>query len=106
MRMSDWSSDVCSADLTQSTSQHTQTSCWNLPGRIAGLRQPGSAAAGCQPAPPFLAFATLLCVGSFVGPAPLGPCQRKDRHSVVSGKSVSVRLDPGGPLIIPKTNTT
>src|SRR3546814_13524333 len=31
-------------------------------------------------------------------------CDSADRKDVVSGKSVSVRVDPGGPLIIKKKN--
>src|SRR3546814_20695023 len=100
MRISDWSSDVCSSDL-----------------------QGGSA--GIQPGLVDCAATLLLGVGSgsvngFFGVA-LGFCAggigafrirrlrdrvRADRKRVVSGKSVSVRVDLGGRRIIKKKQQT
>src|SRR3546814_13839566 len=101
MRISDWSSDVCSSDL-----------------RVAELRRPG--------------FVVLLVRGGIAGGPPvdhrlqIGVVVQRllqrvelqevavavdlalaglDRKSVVSGKSVSVRVDLGGRRIINKKNS-
>src|SRR3546814_12433769 len=90
MRISDWSSDVCSSDLLRETaaaiglSRSAQLYRVELP---LALR---SILAGVQ-------TAAVINVGT----ATLG-----DRKSVVSGKSVSVRVDRGGRRIIKKNNTT
>src|SRR3546814_13645181 len=87
MRISDWSSDVCSSDLTPATSQEAPLKRENW-GRSASL-------------PP---------VHSEFIPTILPPIKcifrrfRLDRKSVVSGKSVSVRVDLGGRCIIKKTH--
>src|SRR3546814_10819236 len=70
MRISDWSSDVCSSDLSAT------------PGKSP--RHERVARGAFMPSPP-------------VSPAPHLPL---DRKSVVSGKSVSVRVDLGGRRII------
>src|SRR3546814_14663229 len=90
MRISDWSSDVCSSDLPRSTAfRSTVSTCSHPP----------------YPRPP--------C------PHPPGNEERQarrprtpdasrprgDRKSVVSGQSVSVRVDPGGRRIIKKKTT-
>src|SRR3546814_16932642 len=82
MRISDWSSDVCSSDLL-------------LPDRADGR---GGAAhqAAVRPA---------LCRGGGDrrrADDALCAVRRQDRKSVVSGKSVSVRVDLGGRRIIKK----
>src|SRR3546814_10540429 len=90
MRISDWSSDVCSSDLCQpsviisAASSHTIRSCH--PGFMRGL-----------PALP-AAAASRRCRGAPATPAPV------DRKSAVEGKSVSVRVDLGGRRIIKKKN--
>src|SRR3546814_14278306 len=77
MRISDWSSDVCSSDL--SVSQLSTAAIWrphatqNIVFRLSG--------------------ATLLPGAGF---------RDLDRKSVVKGKSVSVRVDLGGRRIIKK----
>src|SRR3546814_17959543 len=94
MRISDWSSDVCSSDL-----------------RIVGVRRGSVVVHGADMDRWTLAegdrlilrvdAATLLTwreQGRFrIG---IG----RDRKSVVSGKRVSVRVDPGGSSIIKKKN--
>src|SRR3546814_7705036 len=74
MRISDWSSDVCSSDLgAKIESKHGRPSFLHTHARPRGRAQ---------------------------GDPRLGA----DRKSVVSGKSVSVRVDLGGRRIIKKNN--
>src|SRR3546814_11582899 len=81
MRISDWSSDVCSSDLRD----HHR--CRPLQrGSRAGVRAVPDSAAAPEPA----------------GRKPVG---RRDRKSVESGKSVSVRVDLGGCRIIKKNKS-
>src|SRR3546814_11809498 len=75
MRISDWSSDVCSSDLVKRT-------------RTSGILL-------------ILAAASLLLAACDDG---ANQPSAADRKSVVSGKSVSVRVDLGGRRII-KTKT-
>src|SRR3546814_21105315 len=105
MRISDWSSDVCSADLP----------CRSLgaaprPGCGAAL----PAARAPRPADRHLAAAVPRLVGDRAGRCGGQPRsimaalsllrrrRRPDRKSVVEGKSVSVRVDVGGRRIIKK----
>src|SRR3546814_12693587 len=86
MRISDWSSDVCSSDLTAQKAffvtrceRGKQISCEERPWRCASSNQ------------------------SSVAPQQLHPIlSSADRKSVVYGKSVSVRVDLGGRRIIKK----
>src|SRR3546814_10997780 len=97
MRISDWSSDVCSSDLRGG---HFADLVPATPGRdlgslVAGGEpahggghrrdRPGDAAADQDRRP--------------------GADQQRDRTSVVSGKSVSVRVEHGGRRIIKKYTT-
>src|SRR3546814_16785133 len=82
MRISDWSSDVCSSDLDR--------------GRRLGYGEPRGTAE--QPAPS-------RGSGRRSGGA-REPARAGDRKSVVSGKSVSVRVDLGGRRFIKKINTS
>src|SRR3546814_17705206 len=81
MRISDWSSDVCSSDL---------------PGAGAAAAGDGERQAAVAPGPRLRASAGL-------GHRRSGDAG--DRKSVVSGKSVSVRVDLGGRRIIKKKTT-
>src|SRR3546814_19240152 len=89
MRISDWSSDVCSSDL-----HGDSLSPLDAVGRLGRRR---SAVARDVPAP---SVAT-PCGGNATMAGVRGPTARPvDRKSVVSGKSVSVRVDLGGRRII------
>src|SRR3546814_15645979 len=84
MRISDWSSDVCSSDLSASEPDGPRTIMLTndlLPG-IAGIDR--SKLCDCD----------FLTWGYWAADA--------DRKSVVWGKSVSVRVDLGGRRIIKK----
>src|SRR3546814_11784230 len=83
MRISDWSSDVCSSDL--------------VAGRLNVSRQPVTHALAVLKAQGFLEASGRQ--GLTV--APIDPALL-DRKSVVEGKSVSVRVDLGGRRIIKK----
>src|SRR3546814_18042347 len=93
MRISDWSSDVCSSDLHRWRTRHErqgarqETRPQTRPGSAARAqgrgRRPG---AGSQPRRQ---------------PARAAG-RREDRKSVAEGKSVSVRVDLGGRRIIKK----
>src|SRR3546814_18762657 len=94
MRISDWSSDVCSSDLVFVI--------------VMGLATTGVLRV------PFFYRERRLDMGRIrpgpAGAVPLGvafavgwtPCIGPDRKSVVSGTSVSVRVDLGGSCIIKK----
>src|SRR3546814_12056823 len=96
MRISDWSSDVCSSDLAAMPARYRDrgpfqaATAFALPwGRD---RAPGRGAPGRTPA----------------DPARRRPAQPRHpaRKSVVSGKRVAVRVDLGGRRLIKKKTTT
>src|SRR3546814_4863663 len=84
MRISDWSSDVCSSDLDLSS----------------GAVPPHRRGHGCRH--PALARSAARRRER----RRTRHAQQGDRKSVVSGKSVSVRVDTGGRRIIKKKKTT
>src|SRR3546814_15032658 len=91
MRISDWSSDVCSSDLHNF-----------FVGSRPALRDLGDrcCAVSLEPGVPHEPRVRSLTSGDFA-------CQHDlegDRKRVVSGKSVSVRVDLGGRHIIKKKN--
>src|SRR3546814_13324985 len=79
MRISDWSSDVCSSDLQAAGGTLAVVLGHQRVGHVASV---GTGA--CQ-----------WCQKDAVGQG-----ERTDRESVVKGKSVSVRVSPGGPRLI------
>src|SRR3546814_20629875 len=110
MRISDWSSDVCSSDLDvvahgaeeqRDVLHHEADAAADVGGvvlpQIHAVHQDGALGrlveADEQPADGRLAGADAADDAD-----PLA----RDRKSAVSGKSVSVRLDPGGRSIIKK----
>src|SRR3546814_13042030 len=98
MRISDWSSDVCSSDLTDGTDRrlgpvHPRTSVGPYRERgITGIARAQSRHVLVEP----LGHGALEVV--VAGPG----VQRPDRKSVVWGKSVAVRVDLGGRRIMKK----
>src|SRR3546814_11283386 len=91
MRISDWSSDVCSSDLT--TTASAPNSMLALSPALAARRM---AARRARPASSAALPETKVWREAEVLP------QSGDRKSVVSGKSVSVRVDLGGRRILKK----
>src|SRR3546814_13884615 len=117
MRISDWSSDVCSSDLIARPvgEEHAVRLVGEdgLGGGICGHY--GDVAAQARQAAQdvelgavvdgnhLVAWRRLVAVALAERPARLVPAIG-DRKSVVEGKSVSVRVDLGGRLIIKKKN--
>src|SRR3546814_16837451 len=98
MRISDWSSDVCSSDLARpargSDAQAASISTNHSRGhdaRANGHRAPHACDKRRKKSDISVAF-------------PVLPNRDRDRKSVVSGKSVSVRVDLGGRRSIKKKN--
>src|SRR3546814_11744392 len=91
MRISDWSSDVCSSDLNVYTKSQ--------PGkrflRVLIVRDPKADLEGARQESDMI-YRKYQDLGHEV----------VDRKSVVSGKSVSVRVDLGGRRIFKQKNTT
>src|SRR3546814_16775202 len=105
MRISDWSSDVCSSDLAGCIPEGKAfpkliSSFWNCVQQQLRCGDPGSARDNkprrTEPAQPKLRSTQSRRF-------PLStPNTQGDRKSVVSGKSVLVRVDLGGRRIITK----
>src|SRR3546814_17635529 len=87
MRISDWSSDVCSSDLRWRS--------WFRSGADRRLRYARHSARPCRTARP-------RPLGGEGAAARRPMARQPDRKSVVSGKSVSVLVDIGGRRIIKK----
>src|SRR3546814_19005349 len=92
MRISDLSSDLCSSDLL--------AAAWlPLPGDTAENRQPvvrrADVGFGVGPHIP-VGLRIVAATAAFLEPRMLDRVVTKDRKSVVSGKSVYVRVDLGG----------
>src|SRR3546814_19876011 len=109
MRISDWSSDVCSSDLGARTVQHALTVGTAL---LSGARQ---REVGRARTPRHGGVRTLKIalheVPLWLPPVPSAgdaadgtDATGGDRKSVVKGKRVSVRVDLGGRRIIKKKN--
>src|SRR3546814_17586582 len=97
MRISDWSSDVCSSDLPATTA----TLPIFLPIAIAVASASGAVFSPRTTSSSFITFAgEKKCIPS-TSP---GRLVAVDRKSVVEGKSVSVRVDLGCRRIIKKQN--
>src|SRR3546814_18296075 len=96
MRISDWSSDVCSSDLYATLSSTVHASVHDIEGQVAysgdGQIEAFSRAPDIKDVPFILVGAIEVLLDT-------------DRKSVVSGKSVSVRVDSGGSGIIKKNKT-
>src|SRR3546814_11264553 len=96
MRISDWSSDVCSSDLDLA----------DVRGQAVARRALEIAAAGNHHllliGPPGCGKTMLASRLAGVLPPAADEDALEDRKSVVSGKSVSVRVDLGGRRIVKK----
>src|SRR3546814_19096643 len=100
MRISDWSSDVCSSDLTS-------PSVFVLSCRSAILNSWPSKTSTSWPRMS-VTMSWPLCESNTNVSAPPPPVMTSlpvDRKSVVQGKSVSVRVDLGGRRLITKQKT-
>src|SRR3546814_19641766 len=86
MRISDWSSDVCSSDLPMPTTMKRSPARWWIWARSTPAP---SSAGSCPPMCPRIR-------------SPRSRTWPRDRKSVVWGKSVSVRVDIGGRRILKK----
>src|SRR3546814_20870598 len=95
MRISDWSSDVCSSDLHWAPTTTTLLISTVLHGKRKSGIQTGRTAVPSQTWLQPAAFAAFFR-------SPASGLSAADRKSVVSGKSVSVRVDIGGRRIIKK----
>src|SRR3546814_17188248 len=89
MRISDWSSDVCSSDLV-----------W--PAQAAGIAKLRDNSSFVLCTPTGSGKTTVATLGAVQGLFADPPVGGIDRQSVVSGKSVSVRVDLGGRRLINK----
>src|SRR3546814_18186846 len=89
MRISDWSSDVCSSDLSRRRRIPSPSTTWSSCGAATAAMQ-----------------GRLRALRSMLSGSPGSPgsasTDRTDRKSVVEGKRVSVRVDLGGRRIIKK----
>src|SRR3546814_11556343 len=103
MRISDWSSDVCSSDLDRPTSDQIHRPCSAIlhpcQSDTLALRQQHPVLESVK-APFDHREGGLVTIAMMFGPSH-HHCQA-DRKRVVSGKSVSVRVDLGGRRIIKK----
>src|SRR3546814_18463418 len=95
MRISDWSSDVCSSDLDQSAPSDDYEKQIDRPVRRAGMH--GRAFCALE-----LDGAEQNCAECCKGDAGDLNEDPEDRKSVVEGKRVSVRVELGGRGIIKK----
>src|SRR3546814_12627373 len=97
MRISDWSSDVCSSDLTILESLTWRPPAVEIPpdGIDDAIERAGQALEGGN-----LAADAESAVPLFLALSKQAPDNPQDRKSVVSGKSVSVRVDLGGRRIL------
>src|SRR3546814_17602466 len=81
MRISDWSSDVCSSDPSP------------VEDKCPGCGNTGCMTAACPDCGSRYRLAASLDIAT---PPPASAAEQRDRKSVVSGKGVSVRVEFGG----------
>src|SRR3546814_14493586 len=106
MRISDWSSDVCSSDLLGGLVNKAVVAALNLQGgRAVGLT--GKDGGMIRARAMKIAGHELGQVGEVdrIDPRVITHLEAGARQSVVQGKSVSVRVDLGGGRIMKKQNT-
>src|SRR3546814_11077648 len=105
MRISDWSSDVCSSDLF---APHLSQGHRFQNRAIDHMRSPDPAGLGQRQREASVNVMVKSKADTegpgLTGIAFVGFLDQRDRKSVVEGKSVSVRVDLGGRRIIKKKN--
>src|SRR3546814_16784820 len=97
MRISDWSSDVCSSDLRRNLEVRHKLA--------SETRRYLDRAEFIEVETTVLIKSTPEGARDFVVPSRMNPGEFYDRNSVVAGKSVSVRVARGGRRIIKKTTS-
>src|SRR3546814_17006243 len=109
MRISDWSSDVCSADLLAGKRMMLLIMIVQEPNRCAKIPAGHTCYNGVGIWDGCTAFLNrrhgVPLRASTISSWSDGIGAKADRKSVVKGKSVSVRVDPGGRRIIKKKKT-
>src|SRR3546814_11290169 len=104
MRISDWSSDVCSSDLASGPAHHPRACRYARPASAG--RRPSRMTAALRRRSRCTLQRRACGEVERIEDARDGAHRRivlvQDRKSVVWGKSVSVRDDPGGRLILKK----
>src|SRR3546814_16580151 len=100
MRISDWSSDVCSSDLT-TASGHATTAGTQAANAATSATAAATAKTNAETAE---TNAETAETNAETAATLASERVQKDRKSVVAGKSVSVRVDLGGCRIIKKKN--
>src|SRR3546814_15279932 len=105
MRISDWSSDVCSSDLGARCRTHDRTQLfgrrWGRP--ATGSAQGWSMRGGRRMGAAMVALVIAILPGAFRLLPTSHRVERADRKSVVEGKSGSVSVDRGGRRNLKKT---
>src|SRR3546814_18500320 len=105
MRISDWSSDVCSSDLRRLGREPADAAALCGTGDRRGPRHSGQRAAAADREPDRRLEAETSMTQSAVSVRGVTPhFTAEDRTSVGSGKSVSVLVDLGGRRIMKQTN--
>src|SRR3546814_17684960 len=104
MRISDWSSDVCSSDLPPSTRPDGRPLAVPTPGSSGPVQRTGTFPSRAMGASSTIA--PLLSCGRYWTKFACGNgAKAKDRKSVVEGTRVLVRVDFGGRRILQQTTT-
>src|SRR3546814_12691864 len=98
MRISDWSSDVCSSDPAARSDQSLVAACTDS--SISGAAEDGTEAGAGTPGSEAFAAPNLAATDCWV--TGVVPTARVDRKSRVGGKSGSVLVDIVGRRIIQK----
>src|SRR3546814_16316797 len=105
-RISDWSADVCSSDLRGGDARRSGPAATTaMPKRSTSAPAAPIGAPMPSGAGPSRRTGTSRCSGTARRAQPSAGGPGSDRKRVVSGKSVSVRVDIGGRRIIKKKQT-
>src|SRR3546814_19701042 len=105
MRISDWSSDVCSSDLMLQHGVELRLEAFAVPVALARAQARLLAQEAPLPVGKEAAGDDRGGVGPVLEQQAVALVQAGDRKSVVKGKSVAVRVDLGGSRFIKKKKT-